>query len=157
MRCHRGTSGLPGMSITQALLDKLYDNPQVEQIFSATAQRLLTENGTVVGVEYTKKGKTYQRRGPVILATGGFGASKDLLAKYRPELGTVPTTNGAHCSGDGIKMATMPDVGGDVIDMKWVQVHPTGLLDPKDPNNKVKTLAAEALRGTGAIMINGDG
>lgn len=26
-RTHRGTSGLPGMSITQALLDKLFNNP----------------------------------------------------------------------------------------------------------------------------------
>ena len=32
-----------------------------------------------------------------------------------------------------------------------VQVHPTGLVNPADPANKTKFLAAEALRGEGGI------
>lgn len=36
-------------------------------------------------------------------------------------------------------------------------MHPTGLVDPNLPDNKVKNLAAEALRGVGAIMINPKG
>ena len=35
---------------------------------------------------------------------------------------TFPTTNGEHCTGDAIKMA----IGEKTIDLKWVQVHPTG-------------------------------
>jgi len=66
-----------------------------------------------------------------------------------------PTTNGPHCTGDGIKMANA--IGGALADMEYVQVHPTGLVDPKDPDNKVKNLAAEALRGVGAIMLNEKG
>jgi len=38
-----------------------------------------------------------------------------------------------------------------------VQVHPTGLVDPKDPDSKWKFLAAEALRGEGGILINKKG
>ena len=49
------------------------------------------------------------------------------------------------------------EVGGEVVDMEWVQTHPTGLIAPNDPNNKVKWLAAEALRGCGGIIINRDG
>lgn len=41
--------------------------------------------------------------------------------------------------------------------MEYVQVHPTGIVNPKDPNNKVKFLAAEALRGVGGIIINSEG
>lgn len=41
--------------------------------------------------------------------------------------------------------------------MTYVQVHPTGIVNPKDPNNKIKFLAAEALRGSGGIMLNRDG
>ena len=40
-------------------------------------------------------------------APGGFGAdftSNSLLAQYRPDLLHLPTTNGEHCTGDGIKM-----------------------------------------------------
>lgn len=41
--------------------------------------------------------------------------------------------------------------------MEWVQVHPTGLVHPDDPDAKVKWLAAEALRGVGGIMIDRHG
>ena len=40
-------------------------------------------------------------------SAGGFGADftqNSLLAKYRPDLLHLPTTNGEHCTGDGIKM-----------------------------------------------------
>lgn len=40
-------------------------------------------------------------------------------------------------------------IGGRPIDLEKVQVHPTGLIDPKEPDSKVKFLAAEALRGAG--------
>lgn len=62
------------------------------------------------------------------------------------------TTNGAHCDGSGIKMSI--DIGADVADMECVQVHPTGVVHPKEPNAKVKFLAAEALRGEGGIILN---
>jgi succinate dehydrogenase/fumarate reductase flavoprotein subunit/predicted heme/steroid binding protein len=47
--------------------------------------------------------------------------------------------------------------GGKGIDMDKVQVHPTGLVDPKDPHAKVKFLAAEALRGVGGLLLDAGG
>ena len=44
-------------------------------------------------------------------AAGGFGADftqNSLLAKYRPDLLHLPTTNGEHCTGEGIKMGEVP-------------------------------------------------
>jgi len=41
--------------------------------------------------------------------------------------------------------------------MTYVQVHPTGLVNPKDPNHKIKFLAAEALRGCGGFIIDANG
>ncbi|RIB14334.1 succinate dehydrogenase/fumarate reductase flavo protein [Gigaspora rosea] len=41
--------------------------------------------------------------------------------------------------------------------MEKVQVHPTGLVDPKEPDAKIKFLAAEALRGVGWLLLNGEG
>jgi len=41
--------------------------------------------------------------------------------------------------------------------MDKVQVHPTGLVDPKDPHAKVKFLAAEALRGVGGLLLDSGG
>ena len=43
----------------------------------------------------------------IFRSAGGFGADftqNSLLAKYRPDLLHLPTTNGEHCTGDGIKM-----------------------------------------------------
>ena len=63
--------------------------------------------GSVVGCEYRKAGKVIKEFGPMVLASGGFGAdfgSDSLLATYRPDLLHLPTTNGEHCTGDAIKM-----------------------------------------------------
>merc|ERR1711948_21219 len=92
------------------------------------------------------------------LASGGFGADfsgDSLLAKYRPDLLHLPTTNGEHCTGDGIKMGEA--IGAKSIDLEWVQVHPTGLVKPDDPDAKVKFLAAEALRGVGGLVFDANG
>merc|ERR1712178_599169 len=105
-----------------------------------------------------KGGLEFQEHGPVILCTGGFGAdftADSLLAKYRPDLLHLPTTNGEHCTGDGIKMGEA--IGAKTIDLEWVQVHPTGLVKPDDADAKIKFLAAEALRGVGGLVLNKDG
>merc|ERR1712100_810217 len=48
-------------------------------------------------------------------------------------------------------------VGAKTIDLEWVQVHPTGLVKPDDPDAKVKFLAAEALRGVGGLIFDCNG
>jgi flavocytochrome c len=164
-RTHRGKEKFPGMTITMTLLEALEEVEKKEPsrcriVNEATVTRLLTgPDGTgVIGVEYTKGGKTLVEYGGVIIASGGYAADytdTSLLKKYRPDLMSFPTTNGEHCTGDGIKMAMA--IGADVVDMEWVQVHPTGLVHPDDPNAKVKWLAAEALRGVGGIMIDRHG
>jgi len=41
--------------------------------------------------------------------------------------------------------------------LEKVQVHPTGLVDPNEPEAKVKFLAAEALRGVGGLLLDNTG
>lgn len=151
------------MVITYAQLERLEDLAEstpdrVKIVLKARVTRLITEEGVVTGVEYEKDGKKTSVKGPVILATGGYAAdfSEDsLLKKYRPEYYNLSTTNGDHCTGDGHKMAFA--IGANGIDMEKVQVHPTGLVDPKDPDAKVKFLAAEALRGVGGLLLDNEG
>ncbi|KDQ28010.1 hypothetical protein PLEOSDRAFT_1065325 [Pleurotus ostreatus PC15] len=163
-RTHRGDAQFPGMVITYAQLERLEDlsvsDPErVKIIKKARVTKLVKdEAGAVIGAEYTHGGKTETAYGPVILATGGYAAdfSEDsLLKKHRPELWNLPTTNGDHCTGDGHKMAMA--IGANGIDMEKVQVHPTGLVDPKEPEAKVKFLAAEALRGVGGLLLDNTG
>jgi len=162
-RTHRGKEKFPGMTITMALLEALEEVQQKDPnrcqiINEAKVTSLLHDKNGVTGVEYTKGGKTHRVNGTVIIATGGYAADytdDSLLKKYRPDLMAFPTTNGEHCTGDGIKMAMK--LGAAVVDMEWVQVHPTGLVHPDDPTAKVKWLAAEALRGVGGVMIDRHG
>lgn len=162
-RTHRGPAQFPGMEITMALMNKAEDiaasNPERLTILKkATVTKLLYENDAVAGAEYQYDGTTHRISGPVILATGGYAAdfsTDSLLKEFKPEWMDLPTTNGAHCTGDGQKMVRA--IGGSLIDMEKVQVHPTGLLDPAEPDAKVKFLAAEALRGVGGLMLDNEG
>ncbi|KAI0076153.1 Flavocytochrome c [Panus rudis PR-1116 ss-1] len=163
-RTHRGNAQFPGMVITYAQLERLEDlsvsNPERVQIKkkARVVKLIKDDSGAVVGVEYTHNGKTESAYGPVILATGGYAADfteDSLLKKYRPEYYNLPTTNGDHCTGDGHKLALQ--IGASAIDLEKVQVHPTGLVDPKEPDAKVKFLAAEALRGVGGLLLDNEG
>merc|ERR1711992_88642 len=161
-RTHRGKERFPGMTITYALIqmvEKVAEKTDRARIITkARAHKLLTNNGAVVGLTYEKGGVDTKEYGPVILASGGFGADftqQSLLAQYRPDLMHLPTTNGEHCTGDGIKMGEV--IGGKSVDLEWVQVHPTGLVKPDDPDAKIKFLAAEALRGVGGLVLDAAG
>jgi len=163
-RTHRGKERFPGMTITYALMEKLEEiaknEPSIVKIsFKSRATKLIQDNqGVVIGVEYEKDGKTFQEYGPVVIATGGYAADfaeNGLIKKHRPDIYHLPTTNGDWSTGDGLKMAT--SIGGNAIDLEKVQVHPTGLVDPNEPDAKVKFLAAEALRGVGGILLTNEG
>merc|ERR1712050_563405 len=161
-RTHRGKERFPGMTITYALMqrfEKIAETSDKAKIINkARVYTLICNNGGVVGCEYEKAGTCYKEYGPVIICSGGFGAdfgSDSLLAKYRPDLLHLPTTNGEHCTGDAIKMGEA--VGANSVDLEWVQVHPTGLVKPDDPDAKVKFLAAEALRGVGGLVFSSEG
>jgi len=48
-------------------------------------------------------------------------------------------------------------VGGKTLHMDKIQVHPTGLVDPNEPDAHLKFLAAEALRGVGGLLLDANG
>ncbi|KII83289.1 hypothetical protein PLICRDRAFT_119559 [Plicaturopsis crispa FD-325 SS-3] len=163
-RTHRGDAQFPGMVITYAQMEKLEDlavsNPDRVKIYkkSRVVKLLKDSTGGVIGVEYTRNGKNETAYGPVVLATGGYASDfteTSLIKKYRPEYYDLPTTNGEHATGDGHKLAI--ETGASGIDFEKVQVHPTGLVDPKEPDSKVKFLAAEALRGVGGLILDNQG
>lgn len=151
------------MAITYALMQRYEElaekEPQrIQLVKKAKVTKVNTEGNHITGVTYELNGKEHVANGPVVLATGGYAADfteTSLLKKHRPDTFGLSTTNGAHATGDGHKM--LMSIGANGIDMDKVQVHPTGLVDPKDPTAKTKFLAAEALRGEGGLLINSKG
>ncbi|KAI0474595.1 FAD binding domain-containing protein [Xylaria cf. heliscus] len=163
-RTHRGHDAkFPGMAITYALMQRLEELAETEPervqiIKKARVTGLNKEGNKITGVQYEFNGESSNLDGPVVLATGGYAADftdTSLLKQHRPDTYGLATTNGSHATGDGQKMVMA--IGGNGIDMDKVQVHPTGLVDPKDPGSKWKFLAAEALRGEGGLLLNADG
>ena len=117
---------------------------RVRLIKKAKVTKINKDGNSVSGVTYLFNGEETTVDGPVVLATGGYAADfteTSLLKKHRPDTYGLSTTNGAHATGDGHKM--LMAIGANGIDMDKVQVHPTGLVDPKDPTAKTKFLAAE--------------
>ncbi|OCK93786.1 Flavocytochrome c [Cenococcum geophilum 1.58] len=163
-RTHRGHDAkFPGMAITYALMQRFEElaekEPErVQLVKKAKVTKINKDGNSVSGVTYLFNGEETTVNGPVVLATGGYAADfteTSLLKKHRPDTYGLSTTNGAHATGDGHKM--LMAIGANGIDMDKVQVHPTGLVDPKDPTAKTKFLAAEALRGEGGLLLNSKG
>ena len=164
-RTHQPNNGMVGAEIIYGLLKtvRAYEKKgKVTILVDTRVTKLLKDDeGRVIGVEYKTDGEegTHEMKATnVVLATGGFAAdrsSASYLAKYRPELLQMSATAGAFSTGDGITLATA--LGAGTVDMDKVQVHPTGWVDPLDPDNPSKTLAAELMRGVGGIIINKDG
>ncbi|KAL4883781.1 FAD binding domain-containing protein [Aspergillus karnatakaensis] len=163
-RTHRGHDAkFPGMAITYALMQRLEElaesEPERVQIIKkARVTGVNKEGNTATGVTFEVDGQSKTADGVVILATGGYAADfgdTSLLKQHRPDTFGLSSTNGTHATGDGQKI--LMSIGANGIDMDKVQVHPTGLVDPKDPTAKFKFLAAEALRGEGGLLLNSDG
>ncbi|KAF1978107.1 Flavocytochrome c [Bimuria novae-zelandiae CBS 107.79] len=151
-RTHRGKGQTPpGFAIISALLNSLKASPLFHLQTSCTVTKLLESSQRVVGVSYTSEdGAQHNVLGPVIFASGGFGGDAEgLLAHYRPDLAGYPSTNDPRPGTQPL----LTEAGAQLIDMEYVQVHPTGFVDPASSSSPLKFLAAEVLRGEGGILL----
>ena len=148
MRTHRPKSLAPIGAFLVNNLMKRAKELEIPVLCGIKAEKLLTdEKGAVCGVRTDRR--NFHARA-VVLATGGFSASKDLIARYRPDLKAYRTTNHAGATGDGIRLAA--EVGAQVMQMDLVQVHPTVQQDTDHAY-----LIGEAVRGEGAVLVDGNG
>ena len=76
----------------------------------------------------------------VVIATGGIGKAYAI------------TSNSWEYTGDGQSLAL--DAGADLIDMEFVQFHPTGMIWPPSVRG---LLVTEGVRGEGGILTNSEG
>jgi succinate dehydrogenase / fumarate reductase flavoprotein subunit len=76
----------------------------------------------------------------VVLATGGIGKAYKI------------TSNSWDCTGDGHSLAY--HAGAGLIDMEYIQFHPTGMVWPPSVRGMLVT---EGVRGEGGILRNKDG
>ena len=151
-RAHRPASMEPvGFYLTSRMTTQV-KKAGIDIFTGAKVTKLLQDaKKRVNGVEVeTPDGIKTVKAKVVLLATGGFGASKDIIKKYRPDLVDYKTTNQPGAPGDGLKLAEALDA--QLMQMNLIQVHPTA-----DTDNPHVYLIGEGLRGEGAILVNKNG
>lgn len=83
------------------------------------ARRLLTGGGAVRGVATGSPAAGEIEAGAVVLTSGGFSRSEELLARYAPAMSRALRAGGAGNTGDGLVMAQ--EAGAALTDMDFVK------------------------------------
>src|SRR5215470_11362273 len=107
-----------------------------------TVIRLLKDGDRIAGaLAYDReRGRwTVFRAKAIVLATGGIGKAYKI------------TSNSWEYTGDGHTLAY--DIGAELIDMEFVQFHPTGMVWPPSVRG---ILVTEGVRGEGGILTNNE-
>jgi succinate dehydrogenase / fumarate reductase flavoprotein subunit len=108
-----------------------------------TITEVIKENGKVAGVYGYRRedGAEVLFEAPaVILATGGVGKTFKI------------TSNSWEGTGDGHALALK--AGGNLVDMEFLQFHPTGMVWPPSVRG---ILVTESVRGEGGVLTNSNG
>ncbi len=130
-----------GAEVVRTLVEAVRRAPEIRVVDQAFAVDLAVEDGRVVGLlAVHADGRRILHLAPaVVLATGGLGRLY------------LHTTNPKEATGDGLAMAAR--AGARLVDLEFVQFHPTALATGADP----MPLLTEALRGEGAVLIDETG
>ena len=115
----------------------------IDVLMECNMQRILMDDGRVAGAfgYWRASGRPILLRAKaIVLATGGAGRAWRV------------TSNSWEYSGDGLRMAL--EAGADLMDMEFVQFHPTGMVWPLSVRG---LLVTEGVRGDGGTLRNKDG
>lgn len=144
-----GHTGTEFITKFQAKADEL----GIPVITNMKAEELIKDkSGRVVGVKATMNSASYtfNAKGGVVLATGGFGANPEMVKKYNPKIDErFKTTDAPGTTGEALYMAER--AGAQLVNMGYIQTYPIC-----DPISGVIELIADA-RFDGAIMLNQEG
>lgn len=115
----------------------------IEVFMECTITKLLTQDGRISGAfgYWRESGRFIAFEAPsVVLATGGIGKSYKV------------TSNSWEYTGDGHALAL--EAGASLVNMEFVQFHPTGMVWPPSVKG---ILVTESVRGDGGVLRNSEG
>jgi len=130
-----------GLELIRTLQDKAV-HQGIDVFMECTITRLLKDGDRVCGAfgywRATGQFVVFTARA-VVLSTGGAGKCWKV------------TSNSWECTGDGYALGY--EAGAELVDMEFVQFHPTGMVWPP---GVVGLLVTEAVRGEGGILRNAE-
>jgi succinate dehydrogenase / fumarate reductase flavoprotein subunit len=135
--CHVGDR--TGLEMIRTLQDRGVQQG-IDVYMECTVTRLLTDGGRVMGAfaywRETGRFIVFKAKS-IVIATGGIGKAWRI------------TSNSWEYTGDGMALAY--EAGAELVDMEFVQFHPTGMVWPPGVQG---ILVTEAVRGEGGILRN---
>ena len=135
--CHVGDR--TGLEMIRTLQDRGVQLG-IDVYMECTITRLLKDGDRVSGAfgYWREQGRfVVFRAKSIVLATGGIGKAWKI------------TSNSWEYTGDGMALAY--DAGAELVDMEFVQFHPTGMVWPPGVQG---ILVTEAVRGEGGVLRN---
>jgi succinate dehydrogenase / fumarate reductase flavoprotein subunit len=138
--CHVGDR--TGLEMIRTLQDRGVQQG-IDVYMECTIARLLKDGDRIAGAfgYWREQGRfVVFKAKSVVIATGGIGKAWKV------------TSNSWECTGDGMALAY--EAGAELLDMEFVQFHPTGMVWPPGVQG---LLVTEAVRGEGGILRNKNG
>jgi len=138
--CHVGDR--TGLEMIRTLQDRGVELG-FDVFMECTVTRLLRDGDRVAGAfgYWRESGRFVNFKAKsIVIATGGIGKSWRV------------TSNSWECTGDGMALAY--EAGAELLDMEFVQFHPTGMVWPPGVQG---ILVTEAVRGEGGVLRNNKG
>ena len=132
-----------GLEIIRTLQDHSVHKSQIAVYMECCITKLIKDGERVVGAfgYYREKGRfVLFKAKSVIIATGGLGRAFEV------------TSNSWEYTGDGYSLAY--NAGAELLDMEFIQFHPTGMVWPPSVRG---ILVTEGVRGEGGVLRNKDG
>jgi len=132
-----------GLEMIRTLQDRTVHRELIDVHMECTVLELLLDDGRIAGaLGYDRERGRFRlwRSKAVVLATGGIGKAYKI------------TSNSWEYTGDGHALAYQ--AGADLVDMEFVQFHPTGMIWPPSVRG---ILVTEGVRGEGGVLLNRDG
>ncbi len=138
--CHVGDR--TGLEMIRTMQDRGVQQG-IDVYMECTITRLLKDGDKIAGAfgYWREQGRfVLFKAKSVVIATGGIGKAWKI------------TSNSWECTGDGMALAY--EAGAELLDMEFVQFHPTGMVWPPGVQG---LLVTEAVRGEGGILRNKNG
>ena len=138
--CHVGDR--TGLEMIRTLQDRGV-HQGIDVYMECTVTRLLKDGDRVAGAfAYWREQGRFMvfKANSILIATGGIGKAWKI------------TSNSWEYTGDGLALAY--DAGAELMDMEFVQFHPTGMVWPPGVQG---ILVTEAVRGEGGTLRNKNG
>jgi succinate dehydrogenase / fumarate reductase flavoprotein subunit len=135
--CHVGDR--TGLEMIRTLQDRGVQQG-IDVYMECTVTRLLTDGGRIAGAfaYWRETGRLIVFKAKsIVIATGGIGKAWRV------------TSNSWEYTGDGMALAY--EAGAELMDMEFVQFHPTGMVWPPGVQG---ILVTEAVRGEGGVLRN---